>query len=64
VELAGHRYEVWQLTRAADGKRHVRFLVSAPTLGLARAAANEAASRAPDAKVVIQDRVHRRWFKS
>jgi hypothetical protein len=64
VEPEGHRYEVWQLTRTPEGKRRLRPLVSAPTLGLARAAAQEAASRAPEAKVVIQDRARRRWFRS
>jgi hypothetical protein len=64
VEAEGHRYEVWQLTRTPEGKRRLRLLVSAPTLGLARAAAEEAASRVPGAKIVIQDRAHRRWFRS
>jgi hypothetical protein len=63
VEREGHRYEIWQLSTTAEGKRLVRRLTSAPTIGLARAAAGSLRSQLREDEIVIQDRERRHWFK-
>lgn len=59
----GHRYEIWQLSETPDGKRLVRRLTSAPTIGLARAAAHSLKLRLPADEIVIQDSERQHWFK-